>query len=76
MKVTPRLFYNRFTQEISNIQVLPKQRRMTTSASTSSKGPHMISKQPFKAFLVLDIEGTCDLDTDYDYPNEIIVRAC
>ena len=32
-------------------------------------------KQPFEVLLVLDIEGTCDLKTDYNYPNEIIVRA-
>ena len=30
-------------------------------------------KQPYKRFLVLDIEATCDLGKDYDYPNEIIV---
>ena len=32
-------------------------------------------KQPFKVFLVLDIEGTCEVGTDFNYPNEIIVRA-
>lgn len=31
--------------------------------------------QPFEAFLVLDIEGTCNLGTDFNYPNEIIVRV-
>lgn len=31
-------------------------------------------KQPYDAFLVLDIEGTCNLGTDFNYPNEIIVR--
>jgi 3'-5' exoribonuclease 1 len=31
--------------------------------------------QPFEAFLVLDIEGTCNQGTDFDYPNEIIVRV-
>ncbi|PPQ64663.1 hypothetical protein CVT26_002753 [Gymnopilus dilepis] len=30
------------------------------------------TKQPFEAFLVLDIEGTCMLGTDFNYPNEII----
>lgn len=32
------------------------------------------SKQPYEAFLVLDVEGTCQLGSDYNYPNEIIVR--
>lgn len=31
--------------------------------------------QPFEAFLVLDIEGTCNQGTDFNYPNEIIVSA-
>ena len=46
--------------------------KMTPSA-ISFKGPRV--KQPFEVFLVLDIEGTCDMDTDFNYPNEIIVRA-
>jgi hypothetical protein len=46
--------------------------KMTPSA-ISFKGPRI--KQPFEVFLVLDIEGTCDMDTDFNYPNEIIVRA-
>jgi len=29
--------------------------------------------QPCEAFLVLDIEGTCNQGTDFNYPNEIIV---
>ena len=44
-----------------------------TPSPISFKGPRI--KQPFEVFLVLDIEGTCDLGTDFDYPNEIIVRA-
>ncbi|KIM48852.1 hypothetical protein M413DRAFT_61219 [Hebeloma cylindrosporum] len=28
--------------------------------------------QPFEAFLVLDVEGTCNQGTDFNYPNEII----
>lgn len=30
--------------------------------------------QPYDAFLVLDLEGTCELGTNFNYPNEIIVR--
>ncbi|KAJ7582936.1 ribonuclease H-like domain-containing protein [Mycena floridula] len=30
------------------------------------------TKQPYEAFLVLDVEGTCQQGTDFDYPNEII----
>jgi len=33
------------------------------------------TKQPYEAFLVLDVEGTCQLGSDYNYPNEIIVRV-
>jgi 3'-5' exoribonuclease 1 len=41
-----------------------------TPSPISFKGPRI--KQPFEVFLVLDIEGTCDLGTDFNYPNEII----
>lgn len=30
-------------------------------------------KQPYDAFLVLDVEGTCESGTDFNWPNEIIV---
>ncbi|KAJ4488184.1 ribonuclease H-like domain-containing protein [Lentinula aciculospora] len=30
------------------------------------------SRQPYDVFLVLDIEGTCELGSSFDYPNEII----
>jgi len=32
------------------------------------------SKQPCEAFLVLDVEATCHEGTDFNFPNEIIVR--
>ena len=32
-------------------------------------------KQTVDAFLVLDVEATCKQGTDFDYPNEIIVRS-
>ncbi len=31
-------------------------------------------KQPYDAFLVLDVEATCMEGTNFDWPNEIIVR--
>ena len=30
-------------------------------------------KQPYDAFLVLDVEATCEEGTDFNWPNEIIV---
>lgn len=32
-------------------------------------------KQPYDAFLVLDVEATCQEGTDFNYPNEIIVSS-
>ena len=32
-------------------------------------------KQPYDAFLVLDVEATCQEGTDFSWPNEIIVRG-
>ena len=51
----------------------PQKSAKMTPSPISFKGPRI--KQPFEVFLVLDIEGTCDLGTDFNYPNEIIVRA-
>lgn len=34
------------------------------------------NKQPYEAFLVLDVEGTCIQGSGFGYPNEIIVRTC
>lgn len=31
-------------------------------------------KQPYDAFLVLDVEATCFQGTGFEWPNEIIVR--
>ena len=84
------LFYNRFLRKIYQSQ-LPFQapqplsssqkihnkrttrRGKTASASSSFKGPRV--KQPYEVYLVLDIEGTCNQGTGFNYPNEIIVRA-
>lgn len=32
-------------------------------------------KQPYDAFLLLDVEATCQRGADFNYPNEIIVRT-
>ena len=59
---------------ITNLFKKPRQKSMEiTPSPIPVKGPRC--KQPFEVFLVLDIEGTCDLGTDFNYPNEIIVRA-
>ena len=34
-----------------------------------------LTSQPWDAFLVVDVEGTCIEGGSFDYPNEIIVRA-
>lgn len=31
------------------------------------------TKQPYEAFLILDVEATCHPGTDFNFPNEIIV---
>jgi hypothetical protein len=47
---------------------------MQSTIPTPSKSPSR-ARQPFEAFLVLDVEATCQLGTDFDYPNEIIVST-
>jgi hypothetical protein len=38
-----------------------------------SEKEERMPKQPMDAFLVVDVEGTCDQDIPWGYPNEIIV---
>lgn len=46
----------------------PKAKKVASPAAKPS------TAQPYDVFLVLDLEGTCELGTNFDYPNEIIVR--
>jgi hypothetical protein len=47
-----------------------------TPQSGSTKGEGWPPKQPMDAFLVVDVEGTCEQDLPWGHPNEIIVRVC
>ncbi|KAJ7632413.1 ribonuclease H-like domain-containing protein [Roridomyces roridus] len=49
--------------------------KLRTSSSVSPEPAQVVServKQPYDAFLVLDVEATCQIDSTFDYPNEII----
>lgn len=39
--------------------------------ATPRPRPH---RQPYLSFLCFDVEATCEAGTNFDYPNEIIVR--
>jgi hypothetical protein len=41
--------------------------------NVARKRDHRV-KQPYDAFLVLDVEATCEEGTGFEWPNEIIVR--
>ncbi|KAF9264868.1 hypothetical protein L218DRAFT_958043 [Marasmius fiardii PR-910] len=49
-------------------------RRTSVNLENSKVSPrkHANTKQAFDAFLVLDVEATCDEGSGFDYPNEII----
>lgn len=51
-----------------------KKRRGFVAPAESQEIPPepSMTRQPYEVFLVLDIEGTCDQGTDFNYPNEII----
>jgi hypothetical protein len=60
-----------------NMRYKKSTRQFKTKKQTVAKeSPYVTPKttQPYDAFLVLDLEGTCELGTDFNYPNEIIVR--
>lgn len=69
----PQLLSSRQRMRYPKNNVRPTKREKKAPASISFQGPRI--KQPYEVFLVLDIEGTCDLGTNFNYPNEIIVRA-
>ncbi|KAF8061507.1 ribonuclease H-like domain-containing protein [Lyophyllum atratum] len=53
--------------------------RYTRQTRFAKKGVHAshplpppTAKQPYEAFLVLDVEATCQQGTDFNFPNEII----
>lgn len=55
-------------------------RRVRTNTKKDSPSPTnpasnqpLRTKQPYEAFLVLDVEATCQLGADFNFPNEIIV---
>ncbi|RPD65915.1 hypothetical protein L226DRAFT_608848 [Lentinus tigrinus ALCF2SS1-7] len=50
-----------FKEQQRNLSILPHERDMIK-----------LPKQPYDAFLVLDVEGTCVEGSGFDYPNEII----
>ncbi|KAF9562164.1 hypothetical protein CPC08DRAFT_706893 [Agrocybe pediades] len=51
-----------------------KAKKIKAPSTTTLVAPPCIEKtlQPYEFFLVLDLEGTCKLGTDFNYPNEII----
>ncbi|KAJ7489919.1 ribonuclease H-like domain-containing protein [Mycena galericulata] len=59
-------------------QLLPRRSERSSTAATHKEviGPGAVSaskaKQTYDAFLVLDVEATCQAGSNFDYPNEII----
>jgi 3'-5' exoribonuclease 1 len=54
------------------IQHSPLPPLVTPKPTKPPPHPKATTHQPYNAFLVLDVEGTCQLGSDWDYPNEII----
>lgn len=68
------------TQTTSSTMRHPRQPRWAQKKGTSLEEqcepePPQRARQTVEAFLVLDIEGTCDRDSGLDFPNEIIVST-
>lgn len=84
----PRVSLNNILVDTPNPSKSKKVMRFTGRSYTSMKKKRIfvepaqsqeippepsMTRQPYEAFLVLDVEGTCDRGTDFNYPNEIIV---
>ncbi|KAF9533379.1 ribonuclease H-like domain-containing protein [Crepidotus variabilis] len=54
----------------------PRPKKQLPISAVNGVSPSQVlplrSKQYYDAFLVVDVEGTCKLGTDFNYPNEII----
>jgi hypothetical protein len=57
----------------SSFQDMPSKCGITTLLHAKGTIPRPV-KQPYDALLVLDVEATCLPGTDFNWPNEIIVR--
>ncbi|KAJ6623415.1 ribonuclease H-like domain-containing protein [Mycena sp. CBHHK59/15] len=57
-----------------SLRVLSKRKLLQADAGAPSKTATSASKakQPYDAFLLLDVEATCQQGTNFNYPNEII----
>ena len=65
-------------RDLSFTELKSAQRQDTEQSETihiESNEKPISTKQAFEAFLVLDVEGTCEEGSSFDYPNEIIVRT-
>jgi hypothetical protein len=51
----------------------PQVRGTTPDQILNSSQLPLQTKQPYDAFLVLDVEATCQRGTDFNFPNQIIV---
>ncbi|KAF9483805.1 hypothetical protein BDN70DRAFT_873427 [Pholiota conissans] len=68
------LLPRRTTKRNMRYQTSARQFKTKKQIVVTTETPYVIHKttQPYDAFLVLDLEGTCELGTDFNYPNEII----
>jgi hypothetical protein len=73
-------WYGHHSTERNTSSVLKKPAAATTTTTTMANMSPSLSTlrqgvtQPYDAFLVLDVEATCLQGTDFQWPNEIIVR--
>jgi len=50
----------------------PRRGEVSPPQNTTHISPPPKTRQPYEAFLILDVEATCQLGTDFNFPNEII----
>ena len=72
-------WYGHHSTEHNTSSVLKKPAATTTTTTMANMSPFLSTPrqgvpQPYDAFLVLDVEATCLQGTDFQWPNEIIVR--
>lgn len=51
-----------------------KEEEEAVAAAAAAWAEPQKKKQPFASFLCFDVEATCEAGTNFNFPNEIIVR--
>ena len=69
------IFCPRESQDAPSSTPVRRDKKKSIAIPSAIVAPPQPVTQPYDVFLVLDVEATCQQGTDFNFPNEIIVRT-